>query len=238
MLALRSYAFTLFMAMLTAVMGLALAPLLLFGTRAAQWSVRRWARIVLFALRVICGVDMKIKGAEHIPDGPAIVAANHQSMWETVSLMALLPRPVIVFKKELLRIPVYGWWAWAAGLAIDRDAGVKSMRSLKRDAALRMQARNQIVIFPEGTRGAPGGLSPLLPGVAGVYLAAEAPVTPAVHNYGEHWRHPGSLKTPGTITLEFLPPIPPGLPRREFMAALEQALLSGDRGIPVPESQP
>lgn len=222
--AVRAYVFTLFLALLTGVMGILCLPAVLLGPEAARAVIKIWAHVALAALKLVCGVSHRILGAEHLPTGAAIVAANHQSMWETVALFAILKRPVMVFKKELLAIPVYGWWARAAGVMIDREAGAKAIRALRQETDKRLAKGDQIVIFPEGTRGPPGGLLPLLPGIAGVYLVADAPVTPAVHDSGLFWRHPGVMKNPGVITLKILPAIPPGLPRKEFMARLEAAL--------------
>lgn len=226
MTAARSYLFDLYLALVTAVMGIICLPALL-DRRAARAITRLWAHTALAGLAVICGVRYRIEGADRIPAGPAIVAANHQSMWETIALLALLPRPAVVFKKELLRIPVYGWWANRTGVPVDRSAGAKALRALRRETEAHIKRGDQIVVFPEGTRGPPGALGPLQPGVAGMYLVADAPVTPAVHNSGEYWRFPGGLKTPGTITIRFLPAIPPKLQRREFIPALERALRAG-----------
>lgn len=227
--ALRAHLFTLFMATLTAVMGLTLLPALA-DRRAARYVTRIWARIVLAGLDFLCGVKFRVLGTENMPAGPAIVAANHQSQWETIALLALLPRPAIVLKKELLRIPVYGWWAARTGVAVDRSAGAKALRMLRRETERHIKRGDQIVVFPEGTRGPPGELGALQPGVAGMYLAADVEVTPAVHNSGEHWRYPGSEKKPGVITLRFLPPIAPNMTRRAFMPALEAALRRGVAG--------
>lgn len=222
--AVRSFLFTLFLALLTGTMGIVFLPALLFGPEAARAIIKIWAHVALGALAFCCGVRHRIEGAENLPKGAAIVAANHQSMWETIALYAVLDRPVMVFKKELLAIPVYGWWARASGVMLDRKAGAKAIRALREETDRRLAKGDQIVIFPEGTRGPPGGLLPLLPGVAGVYLVAEAPVTPMVHNSGEFWRHPGFMKSRGVITLKILPAIPPGLPRKDFMARLDAAL--------------
>lgn len=225
----RSYVFTLFLVLLTGVMGILCLPAVLLGPETSRSVIKVWSHVALGALRLICGVSHRIEGAENLPTGAAIVAANHQSMWETIALYAVLDRPVMVFKKELLRIPVYGWWARAAGVMIDREGGARAIRALRAETDKRLATGDQIVIFPEGTRGPPGGLLPLLPGIAGVYLVADAPVTPAVHNSGEYWLHPGVMKIPGVITLKILPAIPPGLPRRDFMARLDAALRTGAR---------
>lgn len=210
-------------------MGLALLPALI-DRRAARAVTRLWARIVLAGLGAICGVRYRVVDGENMPTGPAIVAANHQSQWETIALLALLPRPAMVLKKELLRIPVYGWWAARTGVAVDRGAGAKAMRMLRRETERHIKRGDQIVVFPEGTRGSPGCLGALQPGVAGMYLAADVAVTPAVHNSGEYWRYPGSEKKPGVITLRFLPSIEPHMTRRAFMPALESALRRGIAG--------
>jgi 1-acyl-sn-glycerol-3-phosphate acyltransferase len=224
MTAARSWLFTAVLVIVTAVMGLVFLPAIFISENAARPIIKMWAKALLFFLRLICGIGWKIENPELRPSSGAIVAANHQSMWETIALFALLPKPAMVYKKELLKVPVYGWWVRRAGVTVDRDAGASAIRALRKEAQKRLARGEQIVIFPEGTRGPPGGLQPLLPGVAGMYLAAEAPVTPAAHDSGEHWRHPGVMKIPGDITLKFLPAIPPGLPRRDFMETLEGAL--------------
>lgn len=223
MTAVRSFLFDAYIAIMTAIMGVLCLPALA-DRRVARFVTRAWARTILGGLAVICGVRYRIEGAENIPDEPVILAANHQSMWETIVLLAVLPRPAMVFKKELLRVPVYGWWANRTGVPVDRRAGAKALRMLRRETERHIARGDQIVVFPEGTRGPPGGLGALQPGIAGMYLIADKPVTPVVHNSGEFWRYPSGMKTPGVITLRFLPPIPPHLPRRLFMPALEAAL--------------
>ncbi len=236
--AVRAIVFMAFIAVLTAVLGIFCLPALFFGPDAARAIIKLWSHGALGALKLFCGVSHRIEGRDNLPDGAAIVAANHQSMWETIALYAILKRPTMVFKQELLKIPVYGWWAKASGVMLDRNAGAKALRALREQTAARLARGDQIVIFPEGTRGAPGGLLPLLPGVAGIYLMAGAPVTPAIHNSGSFWRHPGLAMTPGVITLTILPPIPPGLPRRDFMAKLAAALSAAAPADPESELRP
>src|SRR3990167_3726477 len=223
MTAARSFLFDLYLALVTAVMGLACLPALA-DRRAARAVTRLWAQTVLGGLALICGIRHRIEGEENIPNEPMIVAANHQSMWETIALLAVLPRPAVVFKKELLRVPVYGWWAHRTGVPVDRNAGAKALRMLRRETDRHIARGDQIIVFPEGTRGGPGGLWPLQPGIAGMYLIADKPVVPVVHNSGEFWRYPSGMKTPGVITMRFLPPIPSKLTRRAFMPALDAAL--------------
>ena len=212
----------------TLVIAIVATPLLVFGERAARATAKFWTRSMLSGLKWICGVDCRIKGRDRIPTGAAIIAANHQSMWETIALYVLAPDPVIVFKKELLRVPIYGWWAKAAGcIPVDREAGAKAIRALSAAAKEKLAAGKQVILFPGGTRSRLGEKSELQPGVAAVYMIGEAPVTPAVHDSGRCWTYPGgvsSLKLPGVITLEFLPAIEPGLPRKTFMAELSTRL--------------
>lgn len=203
---------------LVAVIGL---PAPVFSERAARAVIQIWARIILGGLKVICGITYRIEGAENIPEGGAIVASNHQSMWETIALFAFLTKPVAVFKRELLSIPVYGWWGLRAGsVAIDRRAGIRSIRAMTKHAALKIEEGAQIIVFPEGTRVAAGTIAPLQPGVAAIYLAAGARVTPVAHDSGRFWRHPGWMKVPGVITVRFLSAIEPGLDRKTFLATL------------------
>lgn len=223
----RSTAFAVILVALVVVLGVGALPLLLFGRRAARAVVRLWAKLVLFMLRVVAGVTSHDEGLDHFPRGGAIIACNHQSMWETVKLYALCDKPVMILKKELLAIPVYGWWAKAAGnIAIDRNGGAKALRAMMREAKARAAAGEQIIIFPEGTRTTPGARADFQPGVAGLYAAIGAPVTPIAHDSGRFWRHPGLRKEPGVITMRVLPPIPAGLPSRDFMARLTTAIAS------------
>lgn len=221
----RSYVFSFLLAFVTLVMGIACLPVLLFGRDAARGAAQLWSRIILALLQITCGVRHTLEGEANIPVGGAIVAANHQSMWETVALFALLPRPVMVFKKELLRVPVYGWWAArAGGVALDRKGGATAIRMLRRETARRLANGEQMIVFPEGTRAPAGDLLALQPGAAGMYLSADAPCHPIIHNSGWRWRNPGIMKTPGVITVRFLAPIAPGLSRKQFTSALHQAL--------------
>lgn len=217
----RSAIFAAFLILLIAVMGIVCLPIILFGRNAARGVVKLWARLTLASLKMIAGVYYRIEGAENMPQSGALIASNHQSMWETVAFYALAPKPVMILKKELLNVPVYGWWARAAGnIAIDRKGGAKALRAMMRAAKERIGAGEQIIIFPEGTRSPPGARAPLQPGVAGVYAATGAPCVPAAHDSGRFWIHPGLQKIPGTVTLRLMPPIEPGLDRKVFLRTL------------------
>lgn len=218
----RSLVFAIFLVLFIGVVGFLLLPATLFGKQAARAVVKAWCHCCLAALKFLTGVSYRVEGAENIPSGGAIVAANHQSMWETIALHALLPKPVVALKNELMRIPVYGWWARLAGhIPIDRQGGAKALRAFTRAAKARINAGEQIIIFPEGTRTQPGETRPFLPGVAGLYAISGAPCIPAAHDSGRFWRHPGLERRPGVITLRFLPPIEPGLDRKIFQRELK-----------------
>lgn len=225
LIALRSYAFTVFMVLTTVILGIICLPVTLFGKKAARTVVKFWTRMMLAGLNVIAGVSYDLEGRDYIPQSGALVAANHQSMWETIALYAILPNPVMVLKKELLNIPIYGWWVRATGnIAIDRNAGAKALRAMRKAARTAIENGEQITVFPEGTRTDPGERKPFQPGVAGIYSAINAPCVPVAHDSGRFWRHPGVRKEPGRITLTFSAPIEPGLDRKAFLSALQSRI--------------
>jgi len=224
----RHFAYSVFLVFFLAIVGGACIPMMLFGKKASRRTVQVWGRMAIFFLKPIAGISYRVEGAENIPTGGAIIASNHQSMWETMAIYALAPNPVIVFKKELLYIPVYGWWARAAGnITIDRSGGAKALRALARSAKDHIEAGEQLIIFPEGTRVPPGEETAFQPGVAGIYTAANAPCVPAAHDSGRFWRHHEGKMAPGCITLRFLPAIPAGLDRKTFMKELHDAITTG-----------
>ncbi|HPE32819.1 MAG TPA: lysophospholipid acyltransferase family protein [Parvularculaceae bacterium] len=240
MKSIRIAAFAGAIALTTLVVGVLASPVLLFGERAARKAVKIWAHGVLFFLRIFAGLRHRVEGAENIPHGAAIVASNHQSMWETIALVALLDEPIMVFKQELKRVPLYGAWAVKTGaIPVDREAGAKAIRALTKAAREKLDEGCQVILFPEGTRAAFGERIPLQPGVASIYLSGGAPCTPVVHDSGRFWSLPGGVtaqKTPGVITIRFLPPIAPGLDRKAFMRELD-ALLHGDAGGVLDEAE-
>lgn len=223
MIALRSLGFNLLAGLWTATLMVACLPLMV-SRRATVGCLRLWARGIEALLTWIVGLRWCLRGAANLPAGPAIVAANHQSAWETVMLYRVLDAPAFVLKRELMRAPG-GWYAWRAGaIPIDRAGGAATVRAMVA-AARRALARGQtVVIFPEGTRTAPGARRPFHPGVAALYRALDVPVVPMAHNAGVYWGRKTFLKRPGTVVLEALPVIPPGLGRAAFMARLVDAI--------------
>ncbi|NRA29255.1 MAG: 1-acyl-sn-glycerol-3-phosphate acyltransferase [Parvularculaceae bacterium] len=220
----RSVLFLIYMFLVSLVFGLIAMPALL----KREWSIafsKFWAGHLLGALQLLCGVHDKVIGTENIPEGPLLVAAKHESMWETLRLTVLLDRPSFVLKKELKHWPIFSWYCRANGfIFIDRDAGTKTLRDMTAQAKARMADGHQVVIFPEGTRSQPGEVLPLQPGVAALAKALGVPTVPMTHDSGKRWLQPGPKKEPGLITLKVFPPVPDASNRKAYMKALEQAI--------------
>lgn len=225
----RSYLFIIWMFSFSIVAGLVCMPCLLKREWAIGFSAF-WARGVLAGLNVLCGVRDEIHGSENIPSEGCIIAAKHQSMWETLRLQTLLPRPSFVLKKELAQWPIFSWYCRASGfIFIDREAGAKTLRDMTNQARERLAEGAQIIIFPEGTRSAPGERLPYQPGVAALAKALGAPTVPVSHNSGEHWTQPGPQKTPGVIELTFHPAITDASNRKLYLKAVETAIEGEER---------
>ena len=184
-----------------------------------------WYSFVLAALRLICGLSHEIRGRENLPATACIVAAKHQSAWDTIAFITFLDDASYVIKKELTQIPVFGWLLTKAAMVpVDRSAGAKALRHMVTTARARLGDGRHIVIFPEGTRTAPGERRRYHPGVAALYTQLAVPVVPIALNSGLFWPRRAFYKRPGRIVVEILPPIAPGLPRAEFMSRLEAAI--------------
>lgn len=222
---LRALAFNLVFWIGTVVFGVAGLPFLLTPRRTAMRFGRFWAQAVLWALKVIVGLDGDIRGRENIPAGTCLIAMKHQSMWDTLMLPPLLGDPAVVIKRELRFVPFYGWYATRAGsIFIDRKGGAGALRRMIAAAKNAAAAGRPVVIFPQGTRTAPGApvdRAPYQPGIAALYRELAVPLVPAAVNSGLYWGRRAFIKRPGRIAVQFLEPIPPGLPRREVMTMLE-----------------
>lgn len=225
MTTLRSLVFTLWLYLSMAVCAVGMSPALFMPHRYAMGVIRTWARMVLFGLHRIAGVRVEFRGLEHRPPGHALVAGKHQGMLDVVVPFALLDDPCIVMKKELRPLPFFGWFAWKTKMiAVDRSAHAKALKDMVRQARARRDEGRQIVIFPEGTRKTPGDAPDYKPGIAALYRDLDCPCWPLATNSGVHWPAHGFRRYPGVVVFEFLPPIPPGLKRAEFMAELENRL--------------
>lgn len=184
-----------------------------------------WARSLNVLLRVICNIEVRIEGREHIPAGPALVAAKHQSLWDTAIIFDLFGTPAVVMKKELLKIPIYGWLTRIQGMiAVDREGGGAALKQMLKDARAVRDAGRKIVIFPQGTRTKPGEVAEYQSGVVALYRDLKLPVLPVALNSGVFWPKVGLKRPPGTLILRFLPVIPAGLEREEFTARLEGSI--------------
>ncbi|HAX91659.1 MAG TPA: 1-acyl-sn-glycerol-3-phosphate acyltransferase [Rhodospirillaceae bacterium] len=187
--------------------------------------IRYWQATFAWLAKTIAGIDYVITGWKHVPHGACIIAAKHQSAWETCVLNVLFHDPAIVLKKELTYIPVWGWFAKASGLIpIDRKGGAKSLLIMKKAASDAIKAGRKIVIFPQGTRVKPHTHKPYKVGVAAMYQDLKLPVVPMALNSGLFWPKGAFLKKKGIVTIEFLPAIPPGLTRSALMRKLEEQL--------------
>ncbi len=203
-------------------MGIAGVPLFLMPHRWSVVWIRTWCKLALGAFSHIIGVRTVIKGEENIPDGPFFVALKHQAMWETIFTSRYFDNPAIILKQELMWLPVFGWWAWRLRMiSVDRGAHAAALRKMLKDAKAECERGRTLVIFPQGTRTPPGVKKPYKSGVAAIYGALDVPVVPVALNSGLCWPRRGYAYRPGTITIEFLPPIAPGLSRKDFMAELE-----------------
>lgn len=204
---------------------LVLSPLLFVSEKFSRSIPRLWSSWVSFLLRTIIKTDYRIHGK--IPEGPVLFAIKHQSAWETIALNHILNRPVYVLKKELLWIPFFGFYLQKAQMiALDRGGTLNTLKNLIRQAKNRVQQGRSIIIFPEGSRAAPGNHHPYKKGVYVLYKNLNIPVVPVALNSGVYWPRRTFMKHPGTIHVKFLEPIAPGLPEAEFMQCIEKEIES------------
>lgn len=210
---------------LTLSMMIAGLPILLLSAEWTRRYVRLWTRLVMRLLRLICHIRYEVRGQIHITSQPVIYASQHQSAWDILILVLLLPSPLFVLKRELLWIPLAGWYMQRFGIiAIDRGKRGSALKRMVGQAKDALYARRPLVIFPEGTRRVPGNRLAILPGVAALYGHLMVPVVPVALNSGCFWGRNAFTKKPGTMVIEFLPAISPGLPPREMVQVLGQAI--------------
>jgi 1-acyl-sn-glycerol-3-phosphate acyltransferase len=201
------------------------APILLLPRRAVAAWARAWIRFCLWWLDVTVGLRHRMTGLEHLPQGAVIIAAKHQSSWETLAFTLLFPDSATVLKRELLFIPVVGWaMARAGNIAVARGEGATALRGLLRQARRVIGQGRSIVIFPEGTRVAVGAERPYQVGIAALYRQLGVPVVPVALNSGLFWGRRQFVKRPGVTQVEILPAIPPGLDRKVFMTMLRERI--------------
>ncbi|WP_419731126.1 lysophospholipid acyltransferase family protein [Lichenicola sp.] len=225
---LRAGLFNLYFLLLTIVMGLAAFWVRLFARRHALAYAQCWARLTLAGLRHICGIGVVVTGAEHLPStGPILIASQHQSAFDTLVWMNLVPRPAYVMKRELTRIPLVGPMLLLAGMIpLERQGGARALRELMRATEAARDDGRQIVIFPEGTRVLAGDAVPLQPGVAALASHAGLPVLPVATDSGKRWSRRAFMKHPGSIHIDIAPAIPAGLRRGQLLAEIRRAWIS------------
>jgi 1-acyl-sn-glycerol-3-phosphate acyltransferase len=240
MIWLRSAVFNFYFFALTFILTLIGTGLWLVAPSRVGDFARLWARLMLAGARLVCGIRFSVLGSECLPrSGPAVIASRHQSTFDTLVWMTLLPRCCYVVKRELVRIPLFGTLIRAAGMiAIDRDARTAALRALARAGEKAASEGKQIVIFPEGTRGEPDKPLALQPGVAALAARTNLPIIPVATDSGLYWGRRAFRKRPGTIRIRLHPPIPPGLPRSELMRRLNSRLqdLAAEAGEAVDNS--
>ncbi len=197
------------------------SPLLLAPRKWAMVAMRLHAKTSLWLLRRIVGTNVEVRGLERLPPGPVLVAAKHQSAWDTFALVPLFRDPTLVMKAELMSIPLYGWFARKFGMIpIRREAGPSALREMLRQARARVAEGRQVLVFPEGTRRAPGAPADYKPGILLLYDGLNVPCVPLALNSGLFWPRRRLMRYPGTIVIEILEAIPPGWRRSDFKAEL------------------
>lgn len=170
--------------------------------------ITTWVPVMMWFVRHVLGIRYRVIGAEHIPAGPAVILSKHQSAWETIALQQIFPPLCYVLKRELLRVPFFGWaLAQIPGIAIDRAAGMDALGQVVEQGRARLKEGLWVAVFPEGTRVAPGALRRYKPGGAILAKRAGVPVVPVAHNAGEFWRRNAFLKRPGEIIVSIGPVI-------------------------------
>ncbi len=222
---LRSIVFNLVLFVWGVFVGILTLPVLMMPPETVRKTGAWWSGTVIWLAKVICGINWEVRGLDNVPKGPVIFASKHQSMWDTLFFPAFFDQPSAIAKAELRWLPFYGWVSHRAGaIWVDRKAGGAAIRAMIRGAQRTIGQGRPIFIFPQGTRTPPGEKSPYQPGVAALYTSVGIPVVPVALNSGMFWGRRSFIKQPGTLIVECLPVIEPGLDRKTFMAMLEERI--------------
>jgi 1-acyl-sn-glycerol-3-phosphate acyltransferase len=200
-------------------------PTILMPPRAFMSVAKSWARSSIWLMRVVCRTRVDYRGLEKIPKGPLIVASKHQSMWETFALLQFFDRPLFIYKRELAWIPFFGWYLIKSNMiGVDRGGGMRSLMEMARRAPEEVRRGRQLIIFPEGTRTAVDAPPSYKTGVGQIYVNSRVRCLPVALNSGLFWPRRTFMRYPGTLVVEFLDPLPPGLSRKEFIARVSTAI--------------
>ncbi|MES1156370.1 MAG: lysophospholipid acyltransferase family protein [Alphaproteobacteria bacterium] len=219
---LRSLLFVIWLYGTMVIMGVLFAPWVAFSQRGAYVAMRAWTHVMLFGLRWICGARVRFEGLENVPKGAGLIALKHQGMLDTIAPLLFLKEPAFVYKQELGKLPVWGWYIKRAGMfPLDRGGYSAALKAMVRAGREAVAQGRQFMIFPEGTRKEIGAPADYKSGVAALYKDLGIPCTPVALNTGLIWPAHGIIRNPGTATFRVLPPIPPGLSRDDFMRELE-----------------
>ena len=219
----------------TGILGAIGWPIVFFGKRTTFAFGLFWAKGVLAISRIFAGVTWKVDGLENLPEKPFILASKHQSFFDTVIWSLLVPDAAYVMKEELLTQPIFGWFIRRIDVvALDRSAGLSSLRKLLVDSAAKAEAGMPVIIFPEGTRTVPGIRGRYHPGVAAMYEKLSLPVVPVGTDSGVFWDRGFKGLKAGQITVSIQPPIIPGLDKRTFLTQLSDAIEDASLGL-LPE---
>ena len=243
MTVLRALVFNLYFLLLTVVMGVIAFPIRLFAPGYALSYAKLWTRLTLRGLQRICKIRIRVSGREHLPGGSCLLACQHQSAFDTLVWMNLVPRPTYVMKRELERIPLVGPMLRLSGMIpVDRTGGAKALRALLAETDRAVEDRRQIIIFPEGTRTPPGAPIRLQPGIAALSAHTGLPLIPVATEAGLHWGRNARIKHPGTIHIVIGAALPSGLRRAQLLPAIGTAwrelCTSHDLPVPAIEASP
>ena len=235
---LRSIVFVVWFYLTMAFWGLIYMPAVAMGRDKYIWyAMRGWGKATIWGLKWIVGATISFEGLEHLPKGAALIASKHQTTLDTVLPAQFLSAPVFVVKKELIEMPVFGFYMKYGMIPVDREAHAKALKDMLRAARGVIAKGRQIVIYPEGTRQELDAPPDYKPGIAALYKDLALPVTPIALNTGLVWKPSGIERRPGHVTIKILPPIPAGLPREEFMARLEQVIESESQALLPPNKR-
>ena len=221
----RSIAFNALFYLNTVLYLIVALPTFFMPYRAIIAVARSWGRTNLILLRIVAGIDVEVRGREKIPKGSIIVAAKHQSACETFALLPLFDNPVFIVKRELQWIPVFGWLTIKARMVpVDRSAGARALTALAERVRIELAAGRQLIVFPEGTRRPAGAEPRYTRGIVHLYATAGVPCVPLALNSGLFWPRRSLKLRPGTVIVEILDPIAPGLDRDVFFERLRSGI--------------
>jgi 1-acyl-sn-glycerol-3-phosphate acyltransferase len=226
-LIIRSIAFNVLFYLNTLVYVIAALPTFFMPYRAILGLAKHWGKTNLVLLRIVADITYEIRGREKIPQGPILVAAKHQSAWETFALLPLFDSPTFILKRELQWIPIFGWLTIKGRMVpVDRGAGSAALTAMAERARIELADNRQLIIFPEGTRRPVGAEPRYKYGVAHLYAAEGVPCVPIALNSGLFWPRRSMCRNPGKVVVEILDPISPGLDKEEFIKRLQEQIES------------